>query len=63
MNTNLHVTHSQAATMLEAVRFQLYRDTSGADRQHLEAAERMLVAAVCRIQDAKDKRDKKGVWA
>lgn len=63
MNTNLHVTYSQAVTLLEAVRYQLYRDTSGGDRTHLEAAEKMMVAAVCRIQDAQDRRDKKGVWA
>lgn len=63
MNTNLHVTERQAQTMLRAVRFQLHHDTSGDDRSDLQAAETMLLAALARIRDAADKRDKKGVWA
>lgn len=59
----MHVTQGQAATMLNAVRFQLHRDTSGDDRKDLEAVERMLVAALARISDKSDKRDKKGIWA
>ena len=63
MNTNMHVTQGQAATMLNAVRFQLAHDTSGDDRKDLEAVERMLVAALARISDATDKRNKTGIWA
>lgn len=44
-------------------RYQLHRDTSGDDRKDLEAVERMLMAALARIQDATDKRNKTGIWA
>ncbi len=42
--------------MLEAVRYQLYLDTSGDDRNELLAAEQMLLAALERIRDLEARR-------
>lgn len=64
MNTNMHVTQRQAATMLAAVRYRLNMDVDyGQEFTDLKAAETMLVAALARISDRNDRRDKKGVWA
>lgn len=63
-NTNLHVTQRQAATMLQAVRYRISMDIDyGQEFTDLKAAETMLVAALARMRDANDKRNKTGVWA
>ncbi len=56
LNTNMHVTYVQARTLLEAVRYQLYVDTSGDDRAQLLGCETMLVAALGRIRDLEARR-------
>ncbi len=56
LNTNMHISYVQARTMLEAVRYQLYIDTSGDDRKELLAAEQMLLAALERIRDLEARR-------
>jgi len=64
VNTNLHVTQRQAATMLQAVRYWLkHGDCYGQDYTDLVAARTMLEAALARISDAAAKQNKTGVWA
>jgi len=51
--------------MLQAVRYtMLFRPrNTNTTSDDLRAAEQMLLAALTRISDLEDKRDKKGVWA
>ncbi len=56
LNTNMHVTRSQALVLLEAVRYQLYTYPEGQGRTDLRGAETMLLAALERIRDLEARR-------